>query len=396
MEKSMMVGDFLFVSKIQYGSRLPMTPLAVPLVHNKIPLLNAPSYSDLIKLPYLRLPKITDVERLDPVVFNYPMESEKPIDKREHYVKRCLAIPGDELTIVDGQVFINGDSLFLPDRALPQFNYYVKTLDNNYQLSPKYLKEEFDINYVPYREWSDPSYPEGDVQELISNGTHLGYLVTIPSHKLEEFRAMPNVVEVSRVNSEANKNEYPPNISKWLLRLSNQHSPGNQIFPNPAHGDITFNWTRDNYGPIYMPQEGDKLELTKENFLKFRRIIEVYEGNELKVEDGKYIINGEVATHYTFKQGYYWMMGDNRHNSLDSRYWGYVPEDHIVGKPVFIWMSFDKFASGFSKIRTNRVFTTVNGAGNRFSYFWPFVIVVVVISSLNNVRKKRKKKKQDA
>lgn len=397
MEKSMMVGDFLFVSKIQYGSRLPMTPLAVPLVHNKLPLVDTPSYLDWIQLPYLRLPKIGNVERLDPVVFNYPMESEKPIDKREHYVKRCVAIPGDELKVVDGKVFINGDSLLLPERAKPQFSYYVKTKDG-FPLQPKLLKEKYDINFVQQKDWQDYRAPEGAVRELINNNNELlGYLITIPSHALEDFKNNPSILEVNRLNAEVDKNEYPSDINKILLSLNLSHSPSNQVFPNPAHGNITFNWTRDNYGPIYMPKEGDKLELTAENFLKFRRIIEVYENNTLEVKSGKYIINGEEATHYTFKQGYYWMMGDNRHNSLDSRYWGYVPADHIVGKPVFIWMSYDKFASGWlDKIRTDRIFTTVNGDGKRTSYFWPFIIIVAGISVFNNYRKKKKAKKEAA
>ena len=396
MEKSMMVGDFLFVSKAQYGSRLPMTPIAVPLVHNRVPGINIPSYLDWVQLPYVRLPKIGDVQRLDPVVFNYPMEDEKPIDKREHYVKRCLAVPGDELEIKDGQVYINGEMQELPDRALPQFSYYVRT-KQDIPLNPKVLKEQFDINYVPRKLWADERQPEGDVTEFWASRTQLiCYIATIPEHKLEEFKTLPNVEEVIRLNAEQDPNDYPAEMSKIVRNLNLNHSPGNHIFPNPAHGQVVFKWTRDNYGPLHVPEAGETVELTRENFLKFRRIIEVYEGNTLEVRGDNYFINGEQTTTYTFKQGYYWMMGDNRHNSLDSRYWGYVPADHIVGKPVFIWMSYDKFASGLKKIRTDRVFTTVNGSGKRVSYFWPFVAVVVAFSIFNRIRKKRKAQKDAA
>src|SRR5690606_28276789 len=155
-----------------------------------------------------------------------------------------------------------------------------------------------------------------------------------------------NVEEIVAVNSKSNISEYDDNTPRILMSYyQNSVGPSNDIFPNAAHSDtLAFNWTRDNYGPLYMPKAGDKVELTPENYLKFRRIIEVYEGNTLETKKDGYYINSNIATHYTFKQAYYWMMGDNRHNSLDSRYWGYVPADHIVGKPVFIWMSYDKFA----------------------------------------------------
>lgn len=393
MEKSMMVGDFLFVSKIQYGSRLPMTPIAVPLVHNRLPLVGAPSFLDWVQLPYVRLPKITDVERLDPVVFNYPMEDHMPIDKREHYVKRCLGIPGDSVQIIDGTVYVNGDSLILPDRAEPQFQYYVRTAPQFF-LNPKVLKEKFDINYVPLKDWEGEV--KGDVLELREgfnpNNPLLGYELSIPTSKLEEFKALPEVVEVIRFNAEVEEKDYD-NIGNMVARGQNKrHMPANDIFPNPVHGDLKFKWTRDNYGPIYIPKAGDKIELNDKTYWQFKRVIEIYEGNTLEVKEGKYFINGVETTEYTLKQGYYWMMGDNRHNSLDSRYWGYVPADHIVGKPVFIWMSYDKFGSGLDKIRTDRVFTTVNGTGDRVSYFWPFMLVVAGISVFNRVRRRRKEK----
>ncbi|MGB0176870.1 MAG: signal peptidase I [Owenweeksia sp.] len=396
MEKSLMVGDFLFVSKIQYGSRLPMTPLCLPLVHNRIPGTDIPSYLDWVELPYVRLPKINDVQRLDPVVFNYPMESDKPVDKREHYVKRCVAVPGDTLQIVDGQVLINNQKQQMPDRALPQFSYYVEFKGQGF--SPRLLKEQFDIDPDAYYIINNKGLRAQDNGSGNEGFQAFAYIMTIPTHQLEKFKAQPNLVQVIRLNSYREIKDFPSNSPATLVRhLYNYgYLATSQIFPNPAHGgdSLDFKWTRDNYGPIYMPRAGDKVELDRQNFLKFRRIIEVYEGNTLEVRNDQYFINGQATKEYTFKQGYYWMMGDNRHNSLDSRYWGYVPADHIVGKPVFIWMSWDKFADGIrNQIRTKRVFTTVSGKGERVSYFWYFIGVVILIYGFNYFRKRRKEDK---
>jgi signal peptidase I len=165
---------------------------------------------------------------------------------------------------------------------------------------------------------------------------------------------------------------------------------GNPLFPNPGVHDRVFKYTVDNFGPLYIPKAGDEITLTYENFLRFATVIEKHEGNTLEIRDKAYFINGEKATSYTFKQNYYWMMGDNRHNSLDSRFWGFVPEDHIVGKPVFIWMSYDKYGDGMNKIRFDRVFTTVHGAGKRISYFWYALIAGILIWFANRYWQKRK------
>ena len=387
-----MVGDFLFVSKLQYGSRLPITPLCLPLVHNRIPGTDQPSYLDWVQLPYMRLPKISDVQRLDPVVFNYPMETEKPVDKREHYVKRCIATPGDTLQIINGQVYINGDKQEMPDRALPQYTYYAEFKGNGY--SQKLLKEQFDIDPDAYYLINEEGLRMQDYRTNKAFNA-VAYIITIPTHKLEEFKTLPNLVRVIRLNSYQEIRDFPSDSPPALVHHLTRYEgfmAGPGIFPNAAHGDsLDFKWTRDNYGPLYIPKKGDKVELSHKNFLKFNRIIEVYEGNTLEVRNGKYWINGQEASDYTFQQDYYWMMGDNRHNSLDSRYWGYVPADHIVGKPVFIWMSWDKFASDFGdRLRTKRIFTTVSGEGERVSYFWPFVIIVALIYGFNYFRKRRK------
>lgn len=398
MEKSLMVGDFLFVSKIHYGSRPPLTPLAVPLVHNKIPFTSLDSYFDWPQLPYWRFPKITDVQRYDPVVFNYPAEDirpinmegkVRPIDKREHYVKRCVGIPGDTLTIVDGVVYTNGEHEAMPDRANPQFSYFVET--NGVDFNAKILKERFDINYVT-RQQQQATGEYGAVTRVDNNL----YIINIPSEALEGFKNLPNIVSVTQINGKRNMDEYPEDTPPMLMRLYQQYPSlgvNQDIFPNPKNGDkVIYKWSRDNYGPLYMPKAGDKIQLNEDTYLKYSRAITAYEGNTLERNGDQFVLNGDVANEYTFKQGYYWMMGDNRHASDDSRYWGFVPEDHIVGKPVFIWMSYDKFANGIKKIRFDRVFTTVNGEGKRVSYFIPFLIVVAGIYGFNTYRKRKKAK----
>jgi len=392
MEKSLMVGDFLFVSKLQYGSRLPMTPFSLPLMHNKIPFTNIKAFSDFIQFPYLRFPKITDVERNDPVVFNYPMEDEYPVDKREHYVKRCVGLPGDTLKIVDHEIYINGALNQLPDLADRQFQYYIRT--NNTPLSATMVKERFDINMLNETEQRE-KLEQGDAILINRGPDFYEYLITISDSQIEDFKAMPNITASEVINSEINLADYPSDIAPTLYQLYHKYEPfqvNAELFPNPANSkDILFKWTRDNYGPIILPSAGAEVELTVNNIYLYRRIIEVYEGNSLKQEDRKFFINGQEVSHYTFKQDYYWMMGDNRHNSLDSRYWGFVPEDHIVGKPVFIWMSYDKYArESADKIRTDRVFSLAGGDGERRTYFWPFVILVGLGYGINFWRKKKK------
>ncbi len=401
MEKSLMVGDFLFVSKIQYGSRTPMTPLSLPLVHNKIPLtglFSAPfgfdSYSDWPQLPYWRFPKISDVERGDPVVFNYPAEDirpinmegkVRPIDKREHYVKRCVGIPGDTLRITDGKVTVSGKPLEIPYRANLQTSYYVET--NGMDFNSKTLKEKFDINYIKGSEG------EGEVTHLSGFDPNV-YIINISDSAITEFKTLPNLVHVTPLVGKTDMAEYS-NIPEKLMQLYMQiptFGVNQDLFPNPKEGGkLIYKWSRDNYGPLYIPNAGDVIELNRDNLYKYSRIITAYEHNTLEVKDGKVLINGSPAETYTFKQGYYWMMGDNRHASDDSRYWGFVPEDHIVGKPVFIWMSYDKFGEGLKKIRFDRVFTTVSGDGPRTSYFFPFLIVVAGIYGFNYWRKRKKK-----
>lgn len=392
MEKSLMVGDFLFVSKMHYGSRMPMTPLSIPLVHNRVPLLpNVKSYSELIRLPYFRFPKFESINRMDAVVFNYPAEDERPVDKRENYVKRCLAIPGDSLKIVDRQVYINGEKQELPERANPQWSYYVST--QGLDFNAKQLKKDFDINYVKGPELRK-SGGQSDVY-LVNQGQNVNeYLFnSISQDKLDEFKKLPQVTRVIPIESRTD-GQYPKDTPQWLLRYYRSNTgPSNDIFPNPVHGKLAYRWTRDNYGPVYIPKKGDVISFNEDSYYRYQRIIRVYEGNDLVVDGETFLLNGEPASEYTFKQNYYWMMGDNRHNSLDSRYWGYVPEDHIVGKPVFIWMSYDKYQPLSKAIRTERVFTVVHGDGPRQSYFFHFLIAVALFYTGSYFYKRRKKEK---
>lgn len=400
MEKSMMVGDFLFVSKLQYGSRLPMTPFSLPLMHNKVPFTNIKAFTDVVKFPYLRLPKISEVERFDPVVFNYPMEDEYPVDKREHYVKRCVALPGDTLQIKDGQVIVNGAFADLPPRTIRQFQYFVRTKG---RLSANGLKESFDINIDPEAgdiialrnfdgDYTDASGQPFSIRTNVPQGKD-DYIITISDAAIDEFMAISNIDTLFRLNYKIGQENIPKSLKVYYKYFLNDER---RIFPETKN----YKWTRDNFGPIHLPSEGSSVELTINNYHLYQRIIEVYEGHSFEVNPPKeagqphtFLIDGEPQTEYSFAQNYYWMMGDNRHNSLDSRYWGFVPEDHIVGKPVFIWMSYDKYGEAWmDKIRFDRVFTTVSGDKERTSYFWPFAIIVALGYGFNYFRKKKKAK----
>ena len=385
MEKSLMVGDFLFVSKMHYGIRVPMTQLSLPLVHNKVPYLGAPSFVSWPQIPYLRLPGWEKITPGDPVVFNYPMDN-MPVDKKENYVKRCIGTPGDSLEIVDRNVIINGIPFRFPDRSYPQFLYYVKT--NGSGFNPQILKQKFDINYLTASE--QRQYP---TDQDVYQRTQDEYIMFLQERHVEEIEALPNVVQVWPIVADRPGTPVDTTLPEGLLAIQAGQSE-EILFPNPdtGHGERPYADTWDNFGPIFIPKAGVEVELTTKNVHSYRRIIGTYEGHDLRIgEDGGVRIDGELATSYTFEKDYYWMMGDNRHNSLDSRKWGFVPEDHIVGKPVFIWMSWDKHGKGLDKIRTDRVFTTVNGTGERRSYFWYFIALVGIYQVVQYVRRSKKK-----
>jgi signal peptidase I len=370
MEKTLLVGDFLFVSKMHYGARVPMTAVAFPMVHDTIPGLHIKSYLEWPQFPYMRLPGFEEVERNDIVVFNWPADTVpyffyrgnkhyyKPIDKKSNYVKRAVGVAGDSLQIINGKVHVNGGPLNLPGRANPQTSYLVQGKGRGF--SPYELYKNYNI--------TDPF-------GLAKENSNIFRFSAISEDELEKFKNHPNVAQVVKVVDSSNTKE-------------------TDIFPRYLQN----NWNIDNFGPIYIPEEGATVEITPESIPFYRHIIEVYEGSEMGIENtistkgNQVYLNGEPLDSYTFKQNYYWMMGDNRHRSADSRYWGYVPENHIVGKPVFIWMSWDSNAGGFfDSIRWNRVFTTVHGEGERVSYFYYFLIVVVVWFGFSYFRKKKKK-----
>jgi len=313
MEKSLLVGDFLFVSKVSYGARIPMTPLSFPFAHHTMPVVGGKSYLEWIKFGYHRLPGFGHIHHGDCVVFNWPAENEgRPIDKKENYIKRCIGLPGDTIQLRDRTVFINGIEIPLPEHS--QTSYHVLTDGSGFSQAA--------VDRLGLR--------DGEALSPVEFNFHL-------TRKAEgELKQFGNVKKV-----DANL------VSKGLYQ--------DFIYPSESK----FNWNVDNFGPLWIPKKGTTIHVDTNNIALYRKVIGEYEGNKLEERNGKILINGAEAGDYTFKMDYFFMMGDNRHNSLDSRFWGFVPEDHIVGKAVFIWMSWDTNGSFLNKIRWNRLFHTI-------------------------------------
>jgi signal peptidase I len=334
MERSLLVGDFLFVSKVNYGPRLPMTPVAFPFAHHTMPLIGTKAYWDGLKLPYYRLPGLSDIKKGDVVVFNYPMDADsplnRPVDKRENFIKRCQGIAGDTLSVVNAQVYVNGKAAPNPPSEQIEYNYSTTGIEVNQQIF-----RDLDISF--YDPTNKPGVP---TMTAASASIFKGY------SNVKSFLPMIQPKGASDPQSPV----YPTN-------------PGHPVGPENLKLDgkqPDYKWNIDNYGPIIIPKKGWSVKLDSLTFPMYVRAISVYENNKVQVVGKDIFINGKKADSYTFKMNYYWMMGDNRHDSDDSRFWGFVPEDHIVGKALFIWMSWDDDASFLGKIRWSRLFRGIN------------------------------------
>lgn len=469
LEKSLMVGDFLFVNKFAYGAKVPQTPLAFPFAHHTLPFTTeTKSYLEWIKLPYMRLPGYSKIKNGDIVVFNYPdgdsvlvkaqdrsyynfvrqyaaegidtgfrkkpftkdvlsqartlvlnNEQEygalvaRPSDKREHYVKRCVAIAGDKFEVRDGEIFINDKAVESPEHA--QHNYFVKIVngyfdtkaldrldiyvDEAYRLDAEVVGADSTLQYRLYWLYMDPEkksfqrpFEEKDEKSYfntIQKGDTSIYLLNLTKAKVEQIKAMQGVVSCIRKNDVKGDYKY-------------------DIFPhNPR-----YPWNNDNFGPYVMPKAGETVSIDTSNICLYDRVIDVYDNNDLEIKGGKIFINGAETKTYTFKQDYFFMMGDNRHNSADSRSWGVVPFDHVVGKPVFVWFSMKDPAknpisgkglmssltknSKDGKFRWERFFCFVGDKGLSKSYFVHFLVIVTVWWGTAKFLKRRKAKKEAA
>ncbi|MBC8046855.1 MAG: signal peptidase I [Fimbriimonadaceae bacterium] len=363
MESTLLAGDFLFVSKFHYGPRFPMTPVAFPFAHHTMPFIGGKAYSEIIKLPYFRLPGLQNIHRNDIVVFNFPegdtvylpdpsqdfydykrqgtpgrpftyrpdQITTRPLDKRENYIKRCVAIPGDSLKVVNGVLYINGELAYQPENLQKSYTLYSKP---NVVISDDFLVDQ-GVDTLD-REARSRRFYEDRSSSVVVSLTQEIYEKLKPNPAIDRIEPTyyPNSHSDVSVNVVNFQRTYPHNLN--VQRNSN-----------------------DEFGPIYVPKKGETVAINKNTYPFYKRIIESYEHNKISYDkEGNPYINNQPLTEYTFKQNYYWLMGDNRHRSLDSRYWGFVPEDHVVGKAEMVWWSWNSkvpFFQRFGTIRWDRV-----------------------------------------
>jgi len=411
LEKTLLVGDYLFVSKFHYGARVPTTTIATPMLHDSIPTAiisekNTKSYLNKPLLPYLRIPGFQKIKRNDIVVFNWPVDTLvhwmdpgkgtdfKPLDKKTNYVKRCVGIAGDTLEVRDGYVYINGKQNILPDRAKLQFYnkvYSEKGLSTQKLLryTDKEFERKFIINFTSQNQFEKVMrYATNNPEKIKDNQ----FIITTSDEGVPQWIINGYRLDIKEISTKIRKANITDEIAAKLRKDSEVDSVVKVINPKGNKGNNMFplttnlSWNTDNYGPIYIPKKGTTVPLNMNSIPFYERIIGDYENNQLDVIGEHIFVNGKKSTSYTFKQDYYWMMGDNRQNSLDARSWGYVPFDHVVGKPVLIWFSINE-----GKIRWERLFTTVGGTGEPVSYLMYFLIAVVGYIGYSFLRKNKNK-----
>ena len=409
LEKTLLIGDFLFVSKFHYGARTPTTAIAFPMVHDTLPIVKSKSYIDFPQLPYFRLPGFKDVQRNEIVVFSWPADTvrqffvkekgvRKPIDKKSNYVKRCVGIPGDTLEVVNGFVHINGKQSILPERAKTQYVHYAYNAKgvSSRKLNIEGIKDftrKYRIENITQQSYDEIlPYIHGRISNDINNFIVITPPAGLPPKLIGQLRLrVKEILEPSKelvlTIAEAALLNEKQLFDSLVRKVSRVKTPNTSIFPN----SLPYDWNEDNFGPIVLPKAGATVNLNEGNLPLYKKIIREYENNSLDLQDGRILINGKEVSSYTFDQDYYWMMGDNRHRSEDSRYWGFVPENHIVGKPVLVWFSIEGINDGIRnwRIRWDRVMTTVKGEGKPISFF-PYFIGAVVLWQLFAFIRRRK------
>ncbi len=372
MEKTLLVGDGLFVNKWTYGYRVPQTPIGIPFLQNYIPFTGnkvehsngaiewksnpTKNYIDNVRLPYQRIAQFKEVKANDIVVFNYPTDSlNTATDRKDPYVKRCIGTPGSTLEIKEGIVYIDGKEFQYPNDAQVCSSYIVKTSS---PFSDQFI---FETPYLVTDPQNFKAYPN-----------NVYYFHSLTKQEVEMLKNLPLVVEVTE-----------------NLLPAGKIQPGVPIFPHNT------NWNQDHYGPIYIPKKGDQITLTPENIEQYRNIVTKYEGNTLNEANGTFTINGQQTNTYTVQQDYYFMMGDNRHNSLDSRFFGYVPFDHVIGSPVLTWLSVD-WKKGFFSFRPDRMMTIPNnGEADKTSYLWLIGLLIAGYFGYSFIKTRKQKKDQE-